>query len=255
MASSRPLDPQGLCDRIGAQIPQEFLTESLTHRSYAYEQGGLRPNERLEFLGDAVLGLVVTDTLFRRNEHLAEGHLAKMRAAVVSSKALAEVARQIDLGDYLLLGNGEEATGGRDKSSILADAMEAVIGAVYLGCGQEQVAGVIHRLIDPMIDHTKNLGAGLDWKTSLQEQTSRLGLGVPEYVIEGSGPDHERRFTARVRLSDGLHGHGEGLTKKEAEQSAARETYTELSGDEGATGLSGDEGAAELSGTRAKSGN
>lgn len=229
MASSKPLDPQGLCDRIGVQIPQGLLIESLTHRSYAYEQGGLRPNERLEFLGDAVLGLVVTDALFRRNEDLAEGHLAKMRAAVVSARALAEVARQIDLGSYLLLGNGEEATGGRDKSSILADAMEAVIGAVYLGCGQEQVTGVIHRLVDSMIEQSKSLGAGLDWKTSLQEQTSRLGLGVPEYVIEGSGPDHERSFTARVRLSDGLHGYGEGPTKKEAEQMAAKDTYSELS--------------------------
>ena len=229
MASSKPLNPQGLCDRIGAQIPQGLLMESLTHRSYAYERGGLRPNERLEFLGDAVLGLVVTDALYRRNEDLAEGHLAKMRAAVVSSKALAEVARDIDLGSYLLLGNGEEATGGRDKSSILADAMEAVIGAVYLGCGQEVVTAVIYGLVDPMIDQTKNLGAGLDWKTSLQEQTSRLGLGVPEYVIEGSGPDHARSFTARVRLSDGLHGFGEGATKKAAEQIAARGTYSELS--------------------------
>lgn len=228
MASSKPRDPQGLCDRIGVQIPQGLLIESLTHRSYAYEQGGLRPNERLEFLGDSVLGLVVTDALFRRNEDLAEGHLAKMRAAVVSAKALAEVAREIDLGSYLLLGNGEEATGGRDKSSILADAMEAVIGAVYLGCGQRAVTTVIHQLVDPMIEQTKNLGAGLDWKTSLQEQTSRLGLGVPDYVIEGSGPDHARKFTARVKLSDGLHGYGEGATKKEAEQNAARGTYSEL---------------------------
>ena len=224
-----PLDPQGLCDRIGAQIPQGLLIESLTHRSYAYEQGGLRPNERLEFLGDAVLELVVTDALFRRNEDLAESFLAPMRASVVSSRALAEVAREIDLGSYLLLGNGEEATGGRDKSSILADAMEAVIGAVYVGCGLQAVTTVIHRLIGPMIDETKNLGAGLDWKTSLQEQTSRLGLGVPDYVIEGSGPDHARKFTARVKLSDGLHGYGEGATKKEAEQQAARGTYTELS--------------------------
>lgn len=229
MEFSKPLNPAGLCDRIGVQIPQELLVESLTHRSYAYERGGLRPNERLEFLGDAVLGLVVTDALYRRNEGLAEGHLAKMRAAVVSAKALAEVAREIDLGSYLLLGNGEEATGGRQKSSILSDAMEAVIGAVYLGCGQEAVTAVILGLVDPLIDQTKNLGAGLDWKTSLQEQTSRLGLGVPEYVIEGSGPDHARRFTARVRLSDGLHGYGEGATKKEAEQNAARGAYSELS--------------------------
>jgi ribonuclease-3 len=229
MESSKPLDPQGLCDRLGVQIPHELLLESLTHRSFAYERGGLRPNERLEFLGDSVVGLVVTDALFRRNEDLPEGNLAKMRSSVVSSKALAEVAREIDLGSYLLLGKGEEATGGRDKSSILADAVEAVIGAVYLGCGLESVTAVIYRLVDPVIEQAKNLGAGLDWKTSLQELTSSLGLGVPEYVIEGTGPDHERKFTARVRLSDGLHGFGEGATKKEAEQNAARGAYSELS--------------------------
>lgn len=228
MGSTLPHDPLGLCGQIDARIPDDLLTESLTHRSYAYEHGGLRPNERLEFLGDAVLGLVVTDTLFSRHPDLAEGQLAKMRSAVVSAKALAKVARGIELGNYLLLGNGESATGGRDKGSILADAMEAVIGAVYVGCGQQKAAEVIHLLVDPLLEETQDLGAGLDWKTSLQELSSRLGLGVPEYVVAGSGPDHDRWFTAQVKLIDGLYGQGSGVTKKEAEQLAAGAAYREL---------------------------
>ena len=141
--ATQPLDPLGLCERLGVRISDDLLTECLTHRSFAYENGGLRPNERLEFLGDAVLGLVVTDSLYRRYPDSAEGDLAKRRSAVVSSKALAEVAREIDLGSYLLLGKGEESTGGRAKSSILADAMEAVIGATYVSCGRDAAAKVV----------------------------------------------------------------------------------------------------------------
>jgi ribonuclease-3 len=223
-----PASAQDLCDRLGVTIPADLLAESLIHRSYAYENGALQPNERLEFLGDAVLGLIVTDLLYNRNPHLPEGNLAKMRAALVSSKALAGVAREVGLGDYLLLGKGERASGGSAKGSILADGLEAVIGATYLGCGQDVTSAMVHRLFDEHILRIEGLGAGLDWKTSLQERTSRLDLGVPHYIVDGTGPDHRRRFTAAVNLADGLYGHGIGPTKKEAEQEAARSTFQEL---------------------------
>ena len=146
--------------------------------------------------GDSVLGLVVTDTLFRGYPDLPEGQLAKLRAAVVQMKALAEVARELSLGDYVMLGRGEEVTGGRNKSSILADTLEAVIGAVYIDCGLDDASGLVHRLFDPVIDRSARLGAGLDWKTSLQELTAGHMLGVPEYVVEESGPDHQKSFRA-----------------------------------------------------------
>ncbi len=145
---------------------------ALTHRSYAYENGGLPTNERLEFLGDSVLGLVVTDTLYRTHPDLPEGQLAKLRAAVVNSRALAEVGRGLELGSFIRLGRGEEGTGGRDKASILADTLEAVIGAVYLDQGLDAAGELVHRLFDPLIEKSSNLGAGLDWKTSLQELTA-----------------------------------------------------------------------------------
>jgi ribonuclease-3 len=203
----------------------ELLEQSLTHRSYAYENGGLPTNERLEFLGDSVLGVVVTDTLFRSHPDLSEGRLAKLRAAVVNARALAEVARTIGLGQHIKLGRGEEATGGRDKASILSDTVEAVIGAVYLSGGFETASEVVHRLFDPLMDSAARLGAGLDWKTSLQELSAGHSLGVPEYVIEDEGPDHEKTFTAQVQVGEELYGHGTGRSKKEAEQQAAETAY------------------------------
>jgi ribonuclease-3 len=202
----------------------------MTHRSYAYENGGLPTNERLEFLGDSVLGIVVTETLYLAHPTLSEGRLAKLRAAVVNARALAEVARNVDLGDHIKLGRGEEATGGRHKASILSDTVEAVIGAVHLSGGIEASTVLVHRLFDPLMEAAAGLGAGLDWKTSLQELTAELGLGVPEYVIEDEGPDHLKSFTAQVRVADDLYGHGLGRSKKEAEQGAAETAYGELSG-------------------------
>ena len=161
---------------------------------------------------------------------LPEGQLAKLRAAVVNARALADVGRGLDLGRYLMLGRGEESTGGRDKSSILADTMEAVLGAVYLDGGIDLATDVVHRLIDPLIASASTLGAGLDWKTSLQELTATLGLGVPEYLIEESGPDHEKRFRARVRVAERIYGDGAGRSKKEAEQEAASAAYGALRG-------------------------
>ncbi len=203
----------------------EILDRALTHRSYAYENGGLPTNERLEFLGDSVLGVVITDTLFRAHPDLSEGRLAKLRAAVVNARALAEVARTIGLGEYIKLGRGEETTGGRDKASILSDTVEAVIGAVYLSGGFETASTVVHLLFDPLMDSAAQLGAGLDWKTSLQELTAEHGLGVPDYVIEDEGPDHEKTFTAQVQVGANLYGHGTGRSKKEAEQQAAETAY------------------------------
>jgi ribonuclease-3 len=182
-----------------------------------------------------VLGLVVTDTLYRVHPDLPEGQLAKLRAAVVNARALAEVGRVLGLGDVLLLGKGEQATGGRDKSSILADTVEAVIGAVYLDCGLDVATEVVHRLVDPLIERSASLGAGLDWKTSLQELTAELGLGVPEYVVTESGPDHDKTFEARVRVAAALYGQGTGHSKKEAEQGAAA-GYAEADATPAATG-------------------
>lgn len=205
-----------------------MLHRALTHRSFAYENGGLPTNERLEFLGDSVLGVVVTESLYRTHPDLSEGHLAKLRAAVVNARALAEVARTLGLGDHVMLGRGEETTGGRDKSSILSDAVEALIGAVYMDKGFVVAGETIHRLFDPLMEAAADMGAGLDWKTSLQELAADLSLGVPEYLIEDSGPDHEKTFVARVRVGEGFYGHGTGRSKKEAEQQAAETAWTAL---------------------------
>ena len=223
-----------LAERLGLRFDDPALLElALTHRSALNDLTDDAPqatltNERLEFLGDAVLGLVVTDTLFRTHPDLPEGQLAKLRAAVVNAKALAGIGRSLDLGEHLLLGKGEEATGGRDKSSIVADTVEAVIGAVYLHLGLPAATDLVHRLFDPLIERSAGMGAGLDWKTSLQELSASRGYGVPEYVVEESGPDHAKTFRARVRVAGELYGDGRGRSKKEAEQEAASSAYTEL---------------------------
>lgn len=216
---------------LGVQISAGALRCALTHRSYAYENGNLPTNERLEFLGDAVLELVVTDTVFRGYPHLPEGQLAKLRAAVVQMGALADVARGLNLGAYLRLGRGEEATGGRDKSSILADSLEAVIGVIYLDLGLEETSELIHRLFDQVIERSARMGAGLDWKTSLQELTAARVLGVPEYMVEESGPDHQKSFSAIVKIGGRTMGAGSGRTKKAAEQQAAQAAWTEIAED------------------------
>ncbi len=215
-------------DRIGCTVEHGLLERALTHRSYAYEAGGLPTNERLEFLGDSVLGLVVTDTLYQAHPDLPEGQLAKLRSAVVNARALAEVARELGLGSYVRLGRGEETTGGRDKSSILADTVEAVIGAVYVDRGLAEADRLIHRLFDPLIAASSRLGAGLDWKTSLQELTAATGLGVPEYVVSEDGPDHAKTFAAVARVAGVDRGAGAGRSKKEAEQEAASAAWQAL---------------------------
>ena len=202
-------------------LDEALLEHALTHRSYAYENGQIPNNERLEFLGDSVLGLVVTDTLYTSHPNLPEGQLAKLRAAVVSAKALAEVARHLGIGEHVRLGRGEESTGGRDKASILSDTIEAVIGAIYVQFGMERASEVIHRVFDTRIDEAAELGAGLDWKTSLQEIASIHTMGVPRYVLHSEGPDHAKEFTATVQIGERRYSGGSGRSKKEAEQEVA----------------------------------
>ena len=217
-----------LCASLDVTIDSGLLERALTHRSYAYENGSLPTNERLEFLGDSVLGLVVTDTLFRTYPALPEGQLAKLRAAVVNMRALADVGRDLRLGDFVRLGRGEVSTGGRDKSSILADTLEAVLGAVYIDRGLGAAARLVHRLFDPLIDEAATMGAGLDWKTSLQELTATASMGVPEYVVSETGPDHQKVFTAVAQVAGRPYGEGNGRSKKEAEQEAAATAWRRL---------------------------
>ncbi|HVW81239.1 MAG TPA: ribonuclease III [Mycobacteriales bacterium] len=214
---------------LGGDVDQTLVELSVTHRSFAYENGGVPTNERLEFLGDSVLGIIVTEELYRRFPDLPEGQLAKLRAAVVNSRALAGVGREIGLGAYLKLGRGEETTGGRDKSSILADALEAVIGAYYLDRGLEPTRALVLRLFAAALEGAAGLGAGLDWKTSLQELGAERGIGAPEYAVEESGPDHAKTFRATVLLGGAPVGEGVGNSKKEAEQNAAEQAWTALS--------------------------
>jgi ribonuclease-3 len=220
---------------VGGAVDEALLSRAVTHRSYAYEAGGIPHNERLEFLGDSVLGLVVTDALYRTHPELSEGQLAKLRAAVVNMRALAEVGRTLGLGDFLLLGRGEESTGGRDKDSILADTLEAVIGAVYSSAGLGAATSLVHALLDPLMSASARLGAGLDWKTSLQELTSLHGLGAPEYRLLEEGPEHAKTFTAEVLVGDRVRGTGSGRTKKDAEQQAAAQAWTALRDTHGET--------------------
>jgi ribonuclease-3 len=233
MAALRePADQAGLAEALGVELDPELLRRALTHRSYAYENGGLPHNERLEFLGDAVLGIIVTDTLYRAHPDLSEGKLAKLRASVVNMRALAGIARGIGaggLGAYIRLGRGEEGTGGRDKASILADTLEALFGAIYLDLGLEVAGRVIHDLFDALLVDVAQIGAGLDWKTSLQELTAERGLGVPEYVMTSSGPDHEKTFTARAQVAGELFAASTGSSKKEAEQLAAETAWRTIS--------------------------
>jgi ribonuclease-3 len=217
-----------LLKRLGVEIDAETLRLALTHRSYAYEHGGLPTNERLEFLGDSILGFSVTDALYRDNPDLPEGELAKRRSAVVSTRALAGVARDLDLGQYILLGQGEKLTNGADKSSILADTVEALIGATYLVNGIEPARRMVMRLISPLLADAEALGAGTDWKTSIQELAAARKMGNVEYAVQGSGPDHARTFVATLRIGGTAYGQGTGHSKKEAEQEAAAVSWRQL---------------------------
>ena len=218
-----------LDEALGVTFADLSLRETaLTHRSFAFERGIDLTNERLEFLGDSVLGVVVTDMAFHAFPQMPEGDLAKLRAAIVNMSALAEVARELRLGEVLLLGKGEEQSGGRDKSSILADALEAVFGAVYLDRGLQVARGLIERLFRPRMEAYVRGEGDRDYKTILQELASAELRALPEYRLEERGPDHEKEFTATVFLGGTPQGTGIGRSKKEAEQQAAREAYTHI---------------------------
>ncbi len=218
-----------LLDDLGITIDPQLFELALVHRSYSYENGAIPHNERLEFLGDAVLGVVITEHLYLRFPDLPEGRLAKLRAAVVNAHALADVARGLELGSLIKLGKGEIATGGADKSSILADAFEAVLGALHLSAGRDAADTFVHTLFDPLVEAANGLGAGLDWKTSLQELCALRELGVPSYAVTESGPDHDKRFEAVAVIGARTFPPASGRSKKQAEQGAAQAAFGSLS--------------------------
>ena len=225
------VDRTPLLDALGVELPDEVLTVALTHRSYAFENGGLPTNERMEFLGDAVLGLLIADILIHRHPDSPEGELAKLRNSIVNTQALAAVGRELadtGLGTFLLLGRGEVVTGGHDKASILADGVEALLGAVYLQHGFDVSRDVVLRLFGDLLDTAPSLGAALEWKSSLQELTAARGLGMPKYVVTSDGPDHDRVFTASVLVNGEEYGVGVGTSKKDAEVKAAAQAWTAL---------------------------
>jgi ribonuclease-3 len=221
-------DRSALQAALGISIDEGLLELALTHRSFAYEHGGIPTNERLEFLGDSVLGQAVTVMLYRAYPELDEGDLAKRRASLVSSVALAEVARGIGLGQHIRLGRGETLTGGHDKASILADTVEALIGAVYLHSGADVASSFVLRLIDPLLLDPDRFGISMDPKTSLQEIAARHGAGAPVYTVTESGPDHAKVFLATVEVGSLVTARGKGTSKKQAEMAAARDAWTLL---------------------------
>ena len=218
---------------LGVEIGEELLELALTHRSYSYEHGGVPTNERLEFLGDSILGQAVTVMLYTTFTALDEGELAKRRASLVSTVALAEIARTIGLGRYLKLGRGEELTGGRDKSSILADTVEALIGATYLDQGADVATALVLRLVTPLANDPARFDVTMDPKTSLQERAGQLGCEPPVYEIAESGPDHRKSFVATVSVSTAkgvlkASATGQGSSKKQAESIAAAAAFALL---------------------------
>jgi ribonuclease-3 len=211
------------------EISPQLLELALTHRSHAYESGLNETNERLEFLGDSVLGLIVTEELFRRFPDLDESRLSPLRSGVVNMRALAEIARTLNLGSYIRLGKGEENTGGNDKNSLLSDALEAIIGAIYIECGFQKTTQIVRDLIEKTLVNAVDKGAGLDGKTALQELVALSGKGAPEYLVTETGPDHDKSFTAFAVVAGEAIAQGEGKSKREAEQIAARVAYELLS--------------------------
>lgn len=218
-------------ERLGHDFADPtLLRRALCHRSWVAEHDGEASNERLEFLGDAVLGWVVADLVFRNFAELAEGALTDLRKSVVNATALAEVAVALDVGNHLLLGKGEAAAGGRDKVSILSDAMEALLGAIYLDGGRDAAFAAVERLFLPRLEDAVGSLDRLDFKSSLQETLSRLGRPSPDYKIRSSGPDHDKVFVATVLVAKEPLGSGEGRSKKAAEQAAAAVALAHLTG-------------------------
>lgn len=222
----------GLEQRLGHSFADAgLLRRALSHRSWSAEHPGDPDNERLEFLGDAVLGWAVADLVYRRFADLAEGALSDLRKSVVNANALADVAAELDVGSHLLLGRGEDAAGGREKVSILSDAMEAIIGAVYLDGGGSAAFGLVSRLFADRLDAVVDRLDRLDHKTALQEIVVKLGRSAPAYRTRSSGPDHDKTFHAVVEIDGQSLGEGVGRTKKAAEQVAAAAAHARLSAD------------------------
>ena len=223
---AEPLSPDAvsaLADRLGHSFADAApLVLALTHRSWCAEHGEPHSNERLEFLGDSVLGVVVTDHLFSSHPELPEGSLAKIRSVVVSEPTLAAVAADLGVGDALRLGKGEDASGGRSKPSILSDAMEAIIGAVYVDGGIEAARAVVLPLLGERMEAAAAVPGGGDHKSELQELAAHRGAPAPVYEVDDDGPDHDKRFFATVSIDGVVVGSGEGRSKKSAEQQAAQ---------------------------------
>ncbi len=217
-----------LMKRLGVELEPSLLQLAFTHRSFAYESGNSETNERLEFLGDSVLGLIVTEELYARYPDLDESRLSPLRSGVVNMRALADIARELELGKLIRLGRGEEVTGGRDKNSLLADALEALIGAIYLQFGFAKCSEIVRDLISSTMESAVARGAGLDGKTALQELAASLGKGAPEYLVTETGPDHDKDFYATAALAGVVLSEGSGKSKREAEQVAARKAYESL---------------------------
>jgi ribonuclease-3 len=218
-----------LIERLGVSISQDLLTQALTHRSHSYENGNQPNNERLEFLGDSVLGFVVTAELYKRFGELQEGELSSLKNSVVSAKALAEVAAGIDIGSFLLLGKGEEKTGGRDKGNLLADAFEAILGAIYVEHGLTRASKLVERFIFPLLDNHIDLLLNSEPKTKLQEIAQERGLAAPAYETTHTGPDHDRIFSATVTVGEVVSA-GEARSRKGAESEAAIAAIKALGG-------------------------
>lgn len=220
-----------LSEKLGVELSPELLELALTHRSFAYESGGIPTNERLEFLGDSVLGLVITEDLYERFPDLDESRLSPLRSGIVNMRALAAIGRELGLGAALKIGKGEEVTGGRDKNSILADAFEALVGAIYLDQGFSKTKMIVLNLMRSAIEDAVSKGAGIDGKTALQEIVAASGWSPPEYRVTESGPDHDKDFSAVAIVNGVTYPSGSGKSKREAEQVAARLAYEEITRD------------------------
>lgn len=214
---------------LGTTISSELLELAFTHGSYSRENGGVPTNERLEHLGDSVLELIITGELYKKFPDVDESRLSKMRAGLVNNPALVPLAKELELGQYLRIGKGEEVTGGREKNSILANAFEALVGAIYLEKGYLVTEEIILKWFRPTIESSDALDLGMDAKTALQELAAASGFTAPEYEVTEFGPDHNKSFKAVAIVSNERFEVGEGKSKREAEQAAARFAYDELS--------------------------
>lgn len=211
-----------LLDAWGVSISDDLLRLALTHRSFANENDNLPNNERLEFLGDAVLGLSVAEQLYREFPERPESDISKMRAGVVNMYALADVARELGMGPHILLGRGEMRTGGEDKHSILADTFEAILGAIYLEHGFAVAREAVLRILAKKISNAPSVGLTMDWKTVLLERLSDMKLPLPSYSTQASGPEHDQTFSSQLVVGEDFRTEGTGRTKKESEHAAAK---------------------------------